>query len=66
MLYQFWSLTLSLGGAFCEIEINSRKQRHLAAKSFTKTFRKLKNKLNRHQNQVICTLGSKVMAILRF
>ena len=66
MLYQFWWLTLPLGGAVCEIKINSRKQRHLAAKSFTKIFRKLKNKLNRHQNQVIWTLGSKVMAILRF
>ena len=28
---------------------------------FIKTFRKLKNKLNRHQNQVICTSGSKVI-----
>ena len=40
----------------------SHKQRHLAAKLFTKTFWKLKNKLNRHQNQVHqvnWTLGSK-------
>ena len=37
----------------------AHKQRHLAAKSFTKTFWKLKNKLNRHQNQVNWTLGSK-------
>ena len=59
MLYQFRWLTLPLGGAICEIKINSRKQRHLATKSFTKTFRKLKNKLNRHQNQVIPIPGSK-------
>ena len=44
----------------------NRWQRHLVAKVFTKTFRKLKNKLNRHQNQIICTSGSEVVAIFWF